>query len=253
MVAMISEVPPHRGTARLCGRGERGDGLGECRDRFPGRQVVVPHERDGRPCAALASRPRPARTAVAILPGRRTGKSGRASRGRSPTARREEVRLPGWCRLPPSTRAPPGQPPRPPRPSGGCRRSHAARRTERRSKIHNMSGIAQQCYRARANPLCPLEVHTSALGGLGTGSGVPVLHPPRWFVAGRAGVCHTASMRYPGLGLSCSLFLLWGSAAAHEVRLKDGGKLRGITVGYGRLVQGADQLRLRRTRYLQRG
>jgi hypothetical protein len=39
-------------------------------------------------------------------------------------------------------------------------------------------------------------------------------------------------MRYPALGLSCSLFLLWGSAAAHEVRLKDGGKLRGITAGY---------------------
>ena len=39
-------------------------------------------------------------------------------------------------------------------------------------------------------------------------------------------------MRYPALGLSCLLCLLWGSAAGHEVRLKDGGKLRGIIVGY---------------------
>lgn len=60
-------------------------------------------------------------------------------------------------------------------------------------QIHNMSGIAPQCYGVGSDPLCPLRLYPSAPGRLGTGSGHPSCNPPQRLVAGRAGVCHTCS------------------------------------------------------------
>ena len=186
-------------TARLCGRGKRGDGLGECRDRFPGPPVEAPHERDGRPCAALLSRPRPGRHAPSPYPlaGQAkavepVGSQSERRAGRRSASQAGAGASKGTSRARTAARAA--------SPQGGCRRSHAVRRTGRRGKIHNMSGIAQQCYRARAN----LYVLYSSIRPPSADSGqvpaCPSCNPPRWFVAGRADVCHTASMRYPALG-----------------------------------------------------
>ena len=178
--------------------GKRGDGLGECRDRFPGPPVEAPHERDGRPCVALLSRP-PGRHAPSPYPVAGQAKAVEPVRSQSERrAGRRSASQAGAGASKGTSRARTAA--RAASPQGGCRRSHAVRRTGRRGKIHNMSGIAQQCYRARAN----LYVLYSSIRPPSADSGqvpaCPSCNPPRWFVAGRADVCHTASMRYPALG-----------------------------------------------------